>query len=1203
MKNVVVVILSIIFPFFLHAQGFSSLTFLDPVPLSDKTADKAQSKVWKHDGKWWAVLASDKATKLYKLNGSAWTPVLTLTNSNTKADCRVVGDVVHMILYKGSGKTAIHVSIEYNANTQTYNFWSVRPGAVNFPLPIGATTASLVVDSDNRMWIGSNTQNSMVVWWSDAPYTNWSSPITLATGTLDDDNCVLTNLPSQNKIGIFWSNKNSKRFGFRTHTDGANPSSWSADEVPASQSAIDNIGGGMADNHMNIKVAADGTLYCVTRTSFSKSNYPQVVLLIRRPSGNWDDLYPVTMNPEGTQAILLFNEALNKLKVVYNTATNGDLFYRESSTGSISFGEAFPLITGNGSQYNSPTSTHQNYTSEVVVVATNAENTQWQSASVIASDQVQNDETPPVVNSIDRFSPSAEVIQANTVTFRATFSEPVTGVDENDFSLAVLNGNLSGNISEVNDVGSSGTTYDIVVNSLSGSGEFRVNLKNSNTGVKDLSGNNITTGFESGQTYTLQQGKPVLTAVTISSNNSNNQLAKVGDLVTLNFTASEAINTPSVKIAGHTVVPTVGNTNSYTANYTLVSGDQEGTISFSIDFVSTNGVSGDKVTSTTDNSSVTFDKTIPAVQSINRKNPSTSTISTSTVTYEVILTENVVGVDINDFALTTTGATQGNINSVSGSNSVYEVTINNISGDGTLRLDLKSNGGTITDLAGNVTSQGFNGEVYTYQQVNNPPVLNGFASITKLAPLPIKISTAHKPQHKVWSYDNRWWSILSTSTGTNIYRLDGNSWTFILKVASTTSSRADVRVVGNLVHLLLFRGASDVSYLASVEYESNSKTYKMWSQRKSLVNFSMPGGVEVASLEVDGNQRLWIAYDDVTDIYVQWSDAPYSSWSAPIKIASGLNSDDICAIAKLPGQIGVFWSNQNTKRFGFKVHNDGASPTSWSADELPASQSAIDNIGGGMADDHMNLKVTEDGTLYCAAKTSYNKTGYPQLILLIRRPNGTWDNVHPVTNYPEGTQAMLVMNEVKGKLKVVYTITETGGDILYRESLLSNIAFTSAKKLISEPGMLFNNSTSTHQSYDPSVVILATRISPTPLHAYGVLASDEPLGNNTAIASNTMVKPITDAESKSQGNLQLHPNPVRSTANFSFKLSNAGRYLVTLVDANGNTVRTLKQGFAEKNVTNTININAATLPSGVYYLLVQTDKGVASVKMLKDGSR
>jgi hypothetical protein len=54
-------------------------------------------------------------------------------------------------------------------------------------------------------------------------------------------------------------------------------------------------------------------------------------------------------------------------------------------------------------------------------------------------------------------------------------------------------------------------------------------------------------------------------------------------------------------------------------------------------------------------------------------------------------------------------------------------------------------------------------------------------------------------------------------------------------------------------------------------------------------------------------------------------------------LITGVNDDDIGVVVKLPGQIGVLWSNQNTQRFGFRLHNDADAAGVWGADEVPAS--------------------------------------------------------------------------------------------------------------------------------------------------------------------------------------------------------------------------------------------------------------------------
>jgi hypothetical protein len=62
--------------------------------------------------------------------------------------------------------------------------------------------------------------------------------------------------------------------------------------------------------------------------------------------------------------------------------------------------------------------------------------------------------------------------------------------------------------------------------------------------------------------------------------------------------------------------------------------------------------------------------------------------SLTSVGFLVTFSDNVMGVDLADFVLTTTGLTGASVTSVTGSDDVYTVTVNTGSGNGTLRLDL-----------------------------------------------------------------------------------------------------------------------------------------------------------------------------------------------------------------------------------------------------------------------------------------------------------------------------------------------------------------------------------------------------------------------------------------------------------------------------------------------------------------------------------
>ncbi len=337
-----------------------------------------------------------------------------------------------------------------------------------------------------------------------------------------------------------------------------------------------------------------------------------------------------------------------------------------------------------------------------------------------------------------------------------------------------------------------------------------------------------------------------------------------------------------------------------------------------------------------------------------------------------------------------------------------------------------------------------------------------------LTAVSVTADTGEKPQSKVWRYDNTWWSVLPRSDGTWVWRLDGTAWTPVLKLASTTSAKADCKPVGAITHVLLFQGTS--SQLASIEYIPGSPgTYQVWSGRPALANITLGSGVEIATIDVDSAGRMWIASDASTTVEVRYSDSPYDRWNGPVTIASGISTDDISVVTALPdGSIGVLWSNQITDRFGFRVHTDGADPASWSADEVPASQSAL-NVGGGMADDHLNVAVGTDGTIYAAVKTSYDTTGYPKIAFLVRRPTGVWDDLYEVDQ--SGTRPIVVLNEAIDLVRVVYTQSEGNNPIVFRDSPLTTIAFGNRQTLMSSA---LNNASSTKQNFTDALVVIAS---------------------------------------------------------------------------------------------------------------------------------
>ena len=118
-----------------------------------------------------------------------------------------------------------------------------------------------------------------------------------------------------------------------------------------------------------------------------------------------------------------------------------------------------------------------------------------------------------------------------------------------------------------------------------------------------------------GDPVVIDTTAPTLTAVSISSNNASSTWAKLGDTLTLTFTASEAINTPTVTLAGRSASVSLVSGNTWSATLTVNGADPEGPATLNIAFSDLAANAGAAVTATTDASAVVIDKTAPVITS------------------------------------------------------------------------------------------------------------------------------------------------------------------------------------------------------------------------------------------------------------------------------------------------------------------------------------------------------------------------------------------------------------------------------------------------------------------------------------------------------------------------------------------------------------------------------------------------------------
>ncbi|MDO8586327.1 MAG: S8 family serine peptidase [Armatimonadota bacterium] len=160
------------------------------------------------------------------------------------------------------------------------------------------------------------------------------------------------------------------------------------------------------------------------------------------------------------------------------------------------------------------------------------------SGSLCYNNAIVIDTSAPTV-SVNRLNPSGQSTNLQSVVWRVTFNEAVTGVDTVepwDFALRVVLGPISGaHIVSVSPVSS--TVYDVTVDTGSGDGELALDVPPSAT-IYDCGNNDYNSTYTTGQTYKIDRTACTVTNVTSSTlNGAYNAL----DVISIQVTFSEVV--------------------------------------------------------------------------------------------------------------------------------------------------------------------------------------------------------------------------------------------------------------------------------------------------------------------------------------------------------------------------------------------------------------------------------------------------------------------------------------------------------------------------------------------------------------------------------------------------------------------------------------------------------------------------------------
>jgi len=302
----------------------------------------------------------------------------------------------------------------------------------------------------------------------------------------------------------------------------------------------------------------------------------------------------------------------------------------------------------------------------------------------------------PSVTAIDRAD--ANPTNATSVDFDVTFSEAVSDIETGDFALA-LTGSASGTINNVS--ASSGTTVTVTANGISGSGTLGLNFDyDALDSVVDAVGNAAVADF-TGQTYTIDNTAPSVTAIDRADGNPTSAASvdfdvtfseAVSDIETGDFalaltgSANGTINNASAS-SGTTVTVTVNG----------ISGD--GTLGLNFDYDALDSVVdgvGNAATADFTGESYSVDNTEPSV-TVEQASGQPDPANASPIRFDVLFSENVTGFDNADVNISGMAGVPGI--TVNGSNDTYTVEVTGMADGETIIATIPAN--VAQDEAGN----------------------------------------------------------------------------------------------------------------------------------------------------------------------------------------------------------------------------------------------------------------------------------------------------------------------------------------------------------------------------------------------------------------------------------------------------------------------------------------------------------------------
>jgi hypothetical protein len=1101
-----------------------------------------QSKVFYHDGQWWALAfnVNDNRWYIWKYNGAVWTKTTTLEKGINYHWDAVLSAATGKLYLFGSNITLP----EFRRYSYVGGSWTKDAGypvlLADFVNVDQNNPVSLVRASNDELWVFRIEAGKLQAKRSSDEGLTWSAPINIKTGltaSRGTTDAVAFAFNSLNNVGVVYGEADTvgSRYGFLRHYDGDPDNTWTDESA-----ALTFFESERALNQISATVDKNNNIYMITHNNAATGSSPHNTLYKRLNTGSWKR-FKVNTGAEHnwkTPAITMDDNAgPGTLYLMGVDLTSQLAEYKICPIGSETTLETAPVTTlfSGGAFDDLSVPAPQNGVTAVSGLMVTVDN-------ITASDTWYrhlpiSGNTPVSVDTVK--------LSLNEVNAKAQYTIPLKLSDNG--ALAAGSGVINlvfpsntfvpGNMAAANVLVDGTPASSLIVNSVTRQVSITtpVNLPNSHAfavvfsqaaglvNPTTVSANYKITVWTSAQpsqvespAYALVQATTMVTAATVVP-----------------------FPTDADSLADYTLSFNVGNRGRLLSNVSTMM------IKFGAATKVKNGaLSGVKVNGTS--ATAVADSTLRKV--------------TVTLPAAVTIGNNAAVALFMPQAVIRNPAVAGS----------YVLTV--------------------------ATS------VETTAVASNPYAIQPSSAIG--APIPGTTKNFDRNnQNKMFYHGGFWWVTAQSKSDLQWYlwKFDGISWSKHLLLHSAAKNRPDcvLQASANKAYILL--PGSSVTYIMRLQYAGGN--WSIDSGPYAVPDFPQ-GSDRGVNLVRANNGDLWVFMLTDSTLLGKYSTNSGKDWSATITLKDSLNSgtgltDAVAFSFKSQNHLGVGYAENSAAGavYGFLRHKDGDADTVWT-DET----ASIPQFAGANADDHLSMAVYS-GKIHMIVKTNGGGASITNLGLLVRETNAAWSQ-YPIFLSSGWTRPALAIDQTNNMLYVFGT-RESGVKVgEMKKCALGDYAALLAAPIDTifknNGDNFFDLSVAAHTVTSATQLLVCQADQTRDEVWYNLIT----LGGAVKAGGEQAAAPNSSADENFEG-VQVYPNPFNPTTSFRFKVNSTGPVKLQIFNLAGQLVRTLVDGELPPGVHqrrwNGRNQNGYAVASGLYFYRLQIGQKVwrGQIEMIK----